>query len=181
MASRPLPPGVRPSRRVDLANRLNSAAIHLLRRVAQDDGADGVTGARLSALSVIVYGGPMTTGDLARREGVALPTITRIVDALVRDGLARRTRAPGDRRVVNVEATPAGRRLMERGRSRRIVRLAAELDALDDGELEVLEQAIAVLLRLETSTAEDASRGPAPHSNPTPPDRRTRRPAGDAR
>ena len=91
MPKRPLPAGLRPDRPVDIANRLNSAAIHLLRRISRDDGADGVTGARLSALSVLVYGGPQTVSTLARREGVATPTMTRIVDALVRDGIVTRT------------------------------------------------------------------------------------------
>ncbi len=159
MPPRPLPPGVRSTRRIELANRLNSAAIHLLRRIGQDDGADGVTGARLSALSVIVYAGPLTTGALARREGVALPTISRIVDALVRDGLATRLGVEGDRRVVNVQATPAGRLLMERGRSRRIARLAAELEVLDDEELATLEKALVVLGRLESPGAARAAAG----------------------
>ena len=94
MPKRPLPAGLRPDRPVEIANRLNSAAIHLLRRISRDDGADGVTGARLSALSVLVYGGPQTVSVLARREGVATPTMTRIVDALVRDGLVTRTPSP---------------------------------------------------------------------------------------
>ena len=114
MPKRPLPAGIKPDRPVEIANRLNSAAIHLLRRISRDDGADGVTGARLSALSVLVYGGPQTVGALARREGVATPTMTRIVDALVRDGIVTRTSVEGDRRQVRLTATEDGRRLMER-------------------------------------------------------------------
>src|SRR4051795_7967058 len=98
MPRRPLPEDVPPDAYVEIANRLNSAAIHLLRRISRDDGADGVTGARLSALSVLVYGGPHTVGGLARREGVATPTMTRTVDALVRDGLAARAVVERDRR-----------------------------------------------------------------------------------
>src|SRR6478736_5611483 len=115
MPRRPLPEDVPPDGYVEVANRLNSAAIHLLRRISRDDGADGVTGARLSALSVLVFGGPQTVSTLARREGVATPTMTRIVDALVRDGLVTRTSVEGDRRQVRLTATAAGRRLMERG------------------------------------------------------------------
>jgi DNA-binding MarR family transcriptional regulator len=148
MPARALPAGLRPGRRVALANRLNTAAIHLLRRIGQDDGAEDVTGARLSALSVLVYGGPRTMGALADRERVAPPTMSRIVDALVRDGLATRMAEPGDRRSVRLEATAAGRRLMERGRSRRIRRLTAELDALAEQEIQALEDAVAVLERL---------------------------------
>jgi DNA-binding MarR family transcriptional regulator len=158
MPVRPLPAGLRPGRRVALANRLNTAAIHLLRRIGQDDGAEDVTGARLSALSVLVYGGPGTMGALAGRERVAAPTMSRIVDALVRDGLATRAAEPGDRRSVRLEATAAGRRLMERGRSRRIRRLTAELDGLAEREIRALEDAVAVLERLGS----DLNRAGAP-------------------
>lgn len=135
-------------RAVELANRLNSAAIHLLRRIGRDDAADGVTGARLSALSVLVYGGAQTSSELARREGVAAPTMTPIVDALVRDGLVVRESQPGDRRVSRLRATPAGRELMERGRARRIRNLADELRRLSSADLQRLERAADVLDRL---------------------------------
>jgi DNA-binding MarR family transcriptional regulator len=132
---------------------LNSAAIHLLRRISRDDGADGVTGARLSALSVLVYGGPQTLGSLARAERVATPTMTRIVDALVRDGLVGRTAVEGDRRAVRLTATVDGRRLLERGRARRIERLAAELRGLTPARLDDLDRALAALEHLETQEA----------------------------
>ena len=149
MPKRPLPRGIKPERPVDIANRLNSAAIHLLRRISRDDGADGVTGARLSALSVLVYGGPQTVSELARREGVATPTMTRIVDALVRDGSVTRSPVASDRRQVLLEATEVGRRLMERGRARRIERLAGEIAALKPKQHKTLERALDVLESLE--------------------------------
>jgi DNA-binding MarR family transcriptional regulator len=137
---------------VEIANRLNSAAIHLLRRIGRDDGADGVTGARLSALSVLVYGGPMSNGSLARRERVSTPTMTRLVDALVRDGFVTRAEVAEDRRQTRLSPTDAGRALMERGRARRIERLAAELGDLDAADLKTLERALDVLERLEATT-----------------------------
>lgn len=142
----PSPPS---SLALDVARRLNSAAIHLLRRISREDSADGLTGARASALSVIVYRGPLTSTELARRERVATPTITRMVDALVRDGLVERTLSGTDRREWWLAATPAGKRLMERGRSRRIHRLGGELGRLTAGELRVMEKAVALLERLE--------------------------------
>ena len=151
MPRRPLPPDVPATEPVEVANRLNSAAIHLLRRISRDDGADGVTGARLSALSVLVFGGPVTVGGLARRERVAAPTMTRIVDALVRDGLAERQAVSGDRRQSRIAATPDGRRLLERGRARRIRNLAAELEGLPPHDLTALERALDVLETLESS------------------------------
>jgi DNA-binding MarR family transcriptional regulator len=153
MPRRPLPESLPADRRVEIANRLNSAAIHLLRRISRDDGADGVTGARLSALSVLVYGGPQSVGSLARRERVATPTMTRIVDALVRDGLVERTAVEGDRRSQRLVVTPGGRTLMERGRARRIERLSADLAVLGDRELAALERALDVLEHLETQEA----------------------------
>jgi DNA-binding MarR family transcriptional regulator len=149
MPKRPLPEGIKPDRPVAIANRLNSAAIHLLRRISRDDGADGVTGARLSALSVLVYGGPQTVSALARREGVATPTMTRIVDALVRDRLVTRTSVAADRRLVRLEVTDVGRNLMERGRARRIERLAAEVGALKPKQQKALERALEILEVLE--------------------------------
>jgi DNA-binding MarR family transcriptional regulator len=147
--SRPLPKGLRRTREAELANQLNSAAIHLLRRIARDDSADGLTAARASALSVLAFGGPQRLGDLARRERVAPPTMTRIVDGMVRDGLVRRAPSPTDRRASILEATPRGRVLIERGRARRIQRLARELSTLAEEDLRVLEQAVATLLRME--------------------------------
>jgi DNA-binding MarR family transcriptional regulator len=149
MPRRPLPPGLPEEKTVSVANRLNSAAIHLLRRISQEDRATGLSGARLSALSVVVYGGAVTVGDLARRERVAVPTISRLVEALVRDGLLGREARTGDRRIVQLVATPKGRRVMEQGRARRILRLAGELRSLPKGELVLLEKAVGILERLE--------------------------------
>lgn len=149
MPSRPLPPGVPADEASRLANRLNSAAIHLLRRIGRDDAADGLTGARASALSVLVFGGASSLGELARREGVATPTMSRIVDALARDGLLAREPSREDRRVTRLRATPRGRRLMERGRSRRILRLAAEIRGLTASDRAALERAVGILEGLE--------------------------------
>ena len=152
MPRRPLPEGLPPERPVEAANRLNSAAVHLLRRIARDDGVDGVTGARLSALSVLVYGGPMSNGALARRERVSTPTMTRLVDALVRDGYVGRAEVAEDRRQTRLSPTVAGQALMERGRARRIERLAGELGVLSACDLETLEGALDILERLEETT-----------------------------
>jgi DNA-binding MarR family transcriptional regulator len=99
---------------------------------------------------VLIYGGPQTVTGLARREGVATPTMTRIVDALVRDALVERAAVPGDRRQVRLTATDAGRQLLERGRARRIERLAAEVGELKPKQQKALERALAILEDLET-------------------------------
>ena len=150
MPRRPLPKGLAPTRLVNLANDLNSSAIHLLRRISQEDSADGITAARASALSVLVYGGASTLGELARREGVATPTMSRLIAAMVNEGLVSRQAVPGNRRTVALAATPRGRELTERGRARRIARLASELAGLRPDEIAALERAIATLAHLST-------------------------------
>lgn len=132
-----------------LAARLNSAAVRLVRRIAREDGRDGLTRARASALSVLVFGGPLPIGALALAEMVSGPTMTRIVDGMARAGLVRRDSPAEDRRRVVITATPRGRRLIERARARRIRRLTAELDRLERNERDVLDRAAAILARLE--------------------------------
>jgi hypothetical protein len=76
--------------RLEVADRLHSAAIHLLRHARKQDVLAKVGPARLSALSVLVFGGPMALGQLAAAEQVKAPTMSRIVAGLKRSGLARR-------------------------------------------------------------------------------------------
>ena len=127
---------------------MHSAAIHLLRRVRKQDAASGEGPARLSALSVLVFGGPVTLGDLAAAERVRPPTMTRIVTGLERSGLAQRMADPADSRRVRIRATGKGVRLLTRGRNRRIDYLARHLNVLADEELEALKKAADILEKL---------------------------------
>lgn len=129
----------------ELAERLHSAAIHLLRRLRRQDMASGLTAPRLSALSVIVYGGPLTLGALAAAEQVRPPTMTRIVAALEEAGLVAREPGPADRRVTLVRATGAGERLLHEGRLRRTAQLTRRLEALPPQDLATLRRAAALL------------------------------------
>ena len=131
-----------------VADRLHSAAIHLLRRLRTVDTASDLTAPRLSALSVIVFGGPITLGALAAAEQVRPPTMTRLVAALERAGLVTREPDPEDRRQVLLRATPAGRRLLEEGRDRRTATLARQLAALPADDLAALARAADLLERL---------------------------------
>ena len=90
------------SRSVEAADRFHSAAIHALRRVRRDDPETGLSAARLSALSVLVFGGPRSLGELAAAEHVRPATMTRIVQALEEDGLVRRESDSADRRVTRL-------------------------------------------------------------------------------
>jgi DNA-binding MarR family transcriptional regulator len=126
----------------DLADRLHSTAIHLLRQVKVQDAATGIAPARLSALSVLVFGGAMSLNDLARAEQVRPPTMSRIVDALESEGLARRTVNPQDRRAVVIEATEKGTAILWQGRKRRVKFLARRLSRLSEAERKQIENAV---------------------------------------
>jgi DNA-binding MarR family transcriptional regulator len=124
-----------------IADRLHSAAIHLLRRLRVEDKAMGLTGPRASALSVLVFRGPVTMSQLAEAEQVRRPTITRLVDGLERRGLVRRVSHAHDGRVQLVEATAAGRRLLQKGRARRVERLMHGVAQLSPEDQQVLAHA----------------------------------------
>lgn len=128
-----------------MADRLHSAAIHLLRRLRVEDEALGISAPRLSVLSVLVFAGPKRIGELARIEQVEPPTMTRLVDGLVRDGLAVREADPDDARAVRVRATPTGARTLRRGRARRVETLSESLAALSPTELAALGEGVEVL------------------------------------
>jgi DNA-binding MarR family transcriptional regulator len=145
MSNPPLPSRLSDNRLNRVANRLHSAAIHILRRARTVDATTGLTPERLSLLSVLCFGGPRTVGELADAEMVSRPAISRILNGLEESGLARRERTRPDRRQVVVHATGKGRRLMEAARSRRLARIAEELATLDPGELDTLEAALGSL------------------------------------
>ena len=132
----------------EVAERLHSAAIHLLRLLRREDVASGVSPARLSALSVLVFGGPRTVGELAAAEQVRSPTMSRLVADLEREGLVCRAPSVGDGRAVVVTATAKGRRVLMAGRGRRVAALASRLDGLDPREVAVLDQAAAIVERV---------------------------------
>jgi DNA-binding MarR family transcriptional regulator len=123
------------------ADRFHSAAIHALRHVAREDPASGLSAARLSALSVLVFGGAKTLGELAAAERVRPPTMTRIVRGLEEAGLVRRDPDPRDGRVAHVRVTARGRRVLQRARERRIALLTERLSQLDPDQIELIREA----------------------------------------
>ena len=131
-----------------MADALHSAAIHLLRGVRKEDVLAGVGPARLSALSVLVFAGPMRLTDLARIEQVKPPTMTKVIAGLEAGGLVKRRLDADDRRAVKLEATPRGARLLQTGRRRRVARLAAALEGLEPGEIDVLGRAAEIIERV---------------------------------
>src|SRR5919197_3084364 len=123
------------STRDEAADKLHSASIHVLRRVAREDPASGLSAARLSALSVLVFGGPRTLGELASAEQVRPPTMTNIVRGLEEAGLVRREADPSDGRIARVHATAKGERILQQARQRRIANLADRLGSLSAEEV----------------------------------------------
>ena len=140
--------GEPPAEATVIADQLHSAAIHLLRRVRKQDVATGEGPARLSALSVLVFGGPKTLGELAAAEQVKPPTMSRIVAGLARSQLVVITADPQDARRTRIRATAKGIRLLQKGRRLRIAYLASHLDTLAPEELAQLGQAVEILKRL---------------------------------
>jgi DNA-binding MarR family transcriptional regulator len=135
----------------ELADRLHSTAIHLLRQVRVQDAASGLAPARLSALSVLVFGGAMSLNELARAEQVRPPTMSRIVDALESEGLIRRTVNQQDRRAVVLEATEKGTAILWQGRKRRVKFLARHLSRLSEQERKEIDDAIKSIQKAMTT------------------------------
>lgn len=134
----------------ELADRLHSTAIHLLRQVRVQDSATGLPPARLSALSVLVFGGAMSLNALAKAEQVRPPTMSRIVDALGAEGLIRRTVNPQDRRAVVLEATEKGTAILWQGRKRRVKFLAKHLSRLSEQERKQIDGATKAIQKAMT-------------------------------
>lgn len=132
----------------EVAARLHSAAIRLLRMARRQDEASGLSAPRLSALSVVVFAGPLSLAELAAEEQVRAPTMTRIVEALVRAGLVTRDPDPADRRMVRIAATDEGRRLLAEGRRRRVRALAERLAGLAESERRALERGVELIERV---------------------------------
>jgi DNA-binding MarR family transcriptional regulator len=133
--------------RLEVADRLHSAAIHLLRHARKQDVLARQGPARLSALSVLVFSGPMALGQLAAAEQVKAPTMSRIVVGLKRSGLAKIETDLKDGRRIRVTATAKGKRLLQQARVRRIRLLADTLSGLREAELNTLLRAAELMER----------------------------------
>lgn len=137
----------------DLADRLHSAAIHLLRQLRREDDAIGISAPRLSALSVVVFAGPLTLGQLAAAEQVKPPTMTRIVTGLEQQGLVERHSDARDGRLTQIHPTKKGRRILAAGRALRVEKLAAAVRSLDRNSRCDLESGIQIVNRVISTIA----------------------------
>src|SRR5690242_12572048 len=125
----------------EVGRSLHSNAIHLLRHVRTEDSAMGIGPAQASALSVVVFGGPLTLNKLAEAEQVKPPTMSRVVEALVKEGLVRRETNRDDRRSIIISPTNKGIKILHEGRNRRERRLIKLLSKLGTDEIKCLGKA----------------------------------------
>jgi DNA-binding MarR family transcriptional regulator len=136
------------SPRREAVDRMHSAAIHLLRRVREADAkAMGISPARASALSVLVFGGARSLTELAAAEQVTSATMSKLVTAMHAEGLVRRYPDLKDARSIRIEATPKARRVLERGRSWRLDLLEGLLTDATSAEIAAVRTAAEVLER----------------------------------
>ena len=132
----------------EAADRIHSAAIHLLRRVREVDAkAMGISPARASALSVLVFGGARSLTELAAAEQVTSATMSKLVTAMQGEGLVRRYPDVNDARSIRIEPTAKGRRILERGRKRRLDLLEQRLGGASDAEIAAVGTAASVVER----------------------------------
>lgn len=139
------------SRTLDTAMHLHSAAIRLLRAVRVADAETGVSAPKLSALSVLTFGGAMSLSALAKAEQVRAPTMSKLVADLEAEGLVVKRADKADKRGVRIEATAKGRALMQEGRKKRLALLTKRLVRLSAAERAELHKAADLMLRLAAS------------------------------
>lgn len=133
--------------RPDTVERFHHLAIALLRSMRQVDEANGLAGPRASALSVLVFRGPQSLGELAAAEGVKPPTMSRLVKAMQEEGLVDAEVASHDQRAIRIAASAKGRRLMLRGREKRLAAIRELLGGASAAERKALETVVELLAR----------------------------------
>lgn len=131
----------------ELAERLNSVVTHLMRRMRRVDDRQPVGRARLSALSVLVFGGARTMSQLAIDEGVTPATIHHVVQGLLDERLAQKTTDPADRRRSVIEVSAKGRRMMLKARAARLAMLDEWLSTLSAADRDTMTRAVTILSR----------------------------------
>lgn len=146
----------------DLAARVRLAVGRLSRRIARSD-THGLSQGQISALVTVEAYGPLSLGEVAAREGVAPPSVTRLVASLCEHALVTRSTDPTDRRSTQVSISDQGTRLLAQLRGQRTAALARRLADLDPAERDLLASALPVLERLtEWEPGPTSAPGPGP-------------------
>lgn len=131
-----------------MAAQLQSFALRLARETRRGEAAGTPGSSRLSALAALAASGPLSLAELAAADQVRAPTMSRLVDGLVRDGLVTRETVPTNRRSVRIAITPEGTALLRSERKRRVQRLADRLERLGESEQRALQRGVELLGRL---------------------------------
>jgi DNA-binding MarR family transcriptional regulator len=132
----------------EVANRLRPALLKLARELRRESHALGVTGGQVTLLIQIQRNRGIGVNDLAARERISAPAMSKQVDRLERAGLVRRTPDENDRRRQGLSLTAEGERVLRSVKSRRTAWLAARLERLGPDDLEALDAAVEPLLSL---------------------------------
>ena len=134
--------------RSEIAALLHEQFARLTRQLRTLELPQGMTPERLSALSVIEKRGPISVTALAEKEMVRPATMSRMVSALVEEGLVKRGEDKTDGRGVLVSATPKGRRTYQRAQEQRLQHFAEVLDSLSDEQIAAMRNLTSALERL---------------------------------
>ena len=134
----------------DLAaiSQLRSSTMRLSRRLKHQRVEESLSPTEMGVLGTLARCGKATPGELARKEHVQPPSMTRIVAMLEEKGLVRREPHPEDRRQVVVSSTEQAETILTESRRRWNVWLAELAQGLDDEEWAVLREAAPVLYKL---------------------------------
>src|SRR3954465_1981116 len=133
---------------VELANRLRPVLLQINRYLRREAHAEGITGGQAALLAQIRSYPELGVRELAAREGISAPAMTRYLDRMEKAGLVVRTRAGVDARRVLLALTPKGVRALRSVRRRRTAWLASRLEGLSAEELAAVDRAIEPLSRL---------------------------------
>lgn len=139
----------------ELASRLRLAVGRLNRRIRIDD-RESLPPLQLSTLVTVELCGPLRLSELARREAVTAPTMSRVLTALDEAGLVSRAADPGDARGVLISISPSGSSRLDEMRSHRTALIARRLDRLDGPQRTAIEAALPALEALLVEDPEDA-------------------------
>jgi DNA-binding MarR family transcriptional regulator len=133
---------------VELANRLRPVLLTINRHLRREAHAEGITGGQAALLAQIRNHPQLGVRELAAREGISAPSMTRYLDRLEKAGLIVRTRSPQDARRIRPALTPKGVRVLRSVRRRRTAWLADRLDGLAPADQRAVAEAIEPLARL---------------------------------
>ncbi|MFH8929099.1 MarR family winged helix-turn-helix transcriptional regulator [Streptomyces pristinaespiralis] len=133
---------------VAAVNSLRSAVMRLGRRLKHQRVDESLSPTEMSVLGTLARCGSATPGELARKEHVQPPSMTRIVALLEAKGLVRLEPHPDDRRQKVVSQTEQATTMLEESRRKRNAWLASLAEGLDDEEWAKLREAAPVLEKL---------------------------------